>query len=275
MGANAIVTNTTPVSFSGGPQAVTNVFETGENSGTITINYDFFALPDDMRVYYEDQLLFDSGLVSFTGSTNLGYGPGSATAFAVVMNPGGNSEPNTAWFYSVTSTRIEPLYLTFTENTNLTQTPIKFALPPFTNSTFVPDTGAASGGIFYLPEESLNQLAGKSAFGQWKLEIWDSRSGMTNPQPTLVSWQLVLTLARSVPLPVSLSTQISATNVLGPGQIQWYEIAVPDWVSFVTNSLLQFQPTRQSLLQPGHAADGTNAGDHLLASQIDFWTVDL
>ena len=110
LGANAIVTNTTPVSFSGGPQAVTNVFETGEDSGTILIDYDFFALPDDMRVYYQDQLLFDSGLVSFTGSTNLGYGPGSATAFSVVMNQGGNSESNTAWFYSVTSTRVEPLY---------------------------------------------------------------------------------------------------------------------------------------------------------------------
>ena len=60
LGANAIVTNTTPVSFSGGPEAITNVFETGETSANILINYDFFSLPDEMRVYYEDQLLFDS-----------------------------------------------------------------------------------------------------------------------------------------------------------------------------------------------------------------------
>jgi subtilisin-like proprotein convertase family protein len=265
MGANAIVTNTTPVSFSGGPQGITNVFETGENAGTILIDYDFFALPDDMRVYYQDQLLFDSGLVSFTGSTNLGYGPGAATTFSVIMNQGGNSESNTAWFYSVTSTRVEPLYLTFTENTNLTQTPIKFAPPPFTNSTVTPGTGAANGGIFYLPEESLAQLAGKSAFGQWKLEIWDSRSGTTNPQPTLVSWQLALTLARSVPLPVPLATLVTATNLLGPGQIQWYEIAVPDWVSFVTNSLFSSSQPVNLFFNPATPPTGTNAGDQLLA----------
>jgi subtilisin-like proprotein convertase family protein len=265
MGANALVTNTTPVSFAGGPLAVTNVFETGETSGTIAIHYDFFALPDDMRVYYEDQLLFDSGLVSFGGSTNLSYGPGSSTSFKVVMNEGGNSESNTAWFYSVSATRIEPLFFTFTEDTNLTQIPLKFAAPPFTNFTVAPNPAAAANGIFYLPEEPLSRLAGRSAFGQWKLEIWDRRSGATNPLPTLVSWQLALTLAGAQPLPVPLVSVASATNLIGPGQVQWYQVDVPVWVSFVTNALVSASLPVNLLFNQNAPPTGTNAGDKVLA----------
>src|SRR4029078_2104108 len=132
MGAELIVTNTTPVDFFGGPEAVTNQFETGRNSGSIMISYDFFSFADEMRVYYESNLLYDSGSVSFSGSTNLQYGPGTATSFTIVMNPAGTPEPSTPWHYSVTTTAPQPQYLTFTEDTNLTVVPIKFAPTPFT-----------------------------------------------------------------------------------------------------------------------------------------------
>jgi len=136
MGLNAIVTNVMPVSSAGGPQASTNALDTGQTSGTLAINYDFFALPDDMRIYYQGQLLYDSGLVSFTGATNINYGPGTSTIVTIIMNEGGNFDTNTAWFYTVTSTHPVPLYFTFTENTNLASVPIKFAPTPFTNLTF-------------------------------------------------------------------------------------------------------------------------------------------
>ena len=47
------------------------------------------------------------------------------------------------------------LYTTFTENPNLTVTPIKFAPPPFTNFTLDPVTSLPQTGMYYLPEESL------------------------------------------------------------------------------------------------------------------------
>jgi N-acetylneuraminic acid mutarotase len=73
-------------------------------------------------------------------------------------------------------------YLVFTENTNLTTTPIKFAPPPFAVTT-------ATNEFFYLPEQSLDSLAGQDALGTWTLEIQDDRAGATN-NATLVSWQL-------------------------------------------------------------------------------------
>lgn len=264
LGADLIITNSTPVSFSGGPVAVTNDFDTGETSGSIIINWDFFALPDEMRVYYETNLLFDSGQVSFRGSTNLNFGPGNSTSFYVVMNPGGNNEPNTSWFYSVTSTHRDPLYLTFTENTNLTVTPFKFAVPPFTNFTYDPVTGLSQTGIFFLPDESLDKFIGKSPQGDWTLEIQDNRAGATNPPPVLLSWQLALWLADSVPTPVSLPPSQPSTNLLGPGQIQTYEIDVPDWVSFSTNALLSATAPVNVWFNTTTPPTGTNAGDLLL-----------
>jgi subtilisin-like proprotein convertase family protein len=267
LGATLVVTSTTPVDFFGGPQPVTNLFDTGQNSGSILLAYDFFALPDEMRVYYESNLLFDSGMVSFAGSTNLQYGPGAATVVTVVMNPETNSEANTAWHYSATTTAPKPQYLTFSENTNLTIVPMKFAPVPFTNQTIAPD-GLPSGGIFYSPEESLNQMVGRNAMGQWTLEIWDRGGGGTNPSPKLVSWNLALVLANVVSAPVNLSSGTPVTNLLGPGQLQWYSVLVPDWISFATNTLLSSTAPVNIFFNETVPPTGTNTDDLRLASAV-------
>ena len=263
MGLDVIVTNMIPVSFAGGPDAVTNIFDAGQNEGTILINWDFYSLPDDMRVYYETNLLFDSGLVSFTGATNLVFGPGASTLITVVMNQGGNTNSNTAWFYNFTSTRIQPIYFSFTENTNLTTTPIKFASTPFTNVTYTSST-APTNGIFYLPEESLNALVGQSAAGPWTLEIADTRAGATNPPPMLLSWELMLRFKSSRPPPLPLEPSAGWTNLLGPGQIQWFSVAAPPWISFASNVLLSASAPVNLLFNPSAPPTGTNAGDLFL-----------
>ena len=112
-GANIIITNITPVSSSGGPEASTNQLFTGLTAGTIYIDYNMYSLADDMRVYYENRLIFDSGMVTNTGSWTVNYGPGSATSVTLVVNEGGNYDPNTAWDYVVTSTRAGHLYAGF------------------------------------------------------------------------------------------------------------------------------------------------------------------
>jgi subtilisin family serine protease len=261
LGFNLLSTNITPVSSTGGPQASTNVINTGENSGTLAINYDFYSLPDDMRIYYEGNLLYDSGLVSGRGSVNLNYGPGASTVVTIVMNEGGNYDINTAWFYAVATTRLDSIFVTFTENTNLASLPIKFASPPFNQFNYSSPGSNPSNGIFYLPEESLDKFIRRSALGSWTLELWDSRAGAGNPAPILISWQLDFRLRQELPVPLPLIHDLPATNYIGPGQLQWFAVDVPDWVSFVTNTLVSASAPVNLLFNQVSSPTGTNAGD--------------
>jgi subtilisin-like proprotein convertase family protein len=142
------------VTANGTYQPNTNFIPVGVTSGSLVINYNMYTIPDEMTVYYGtnpatfnttsgDQLL-DTGLISGSGSTNLTFGPGTATSITIIMNQFGN--PNTngsdAWTYSINGIEPDYNFLTFTEDTNLTEIPIKFAIPPFdlrdlgTNYTF-------------------------------------------------------------------------------------------------------------------------------------------
>jgi subtilisin-like proprotein convertase family protein len=259
MGSSMLTTNTIPVSSSGGAAASTNIFDTGQTAGTLHIVWNMYSLPDEMHVYYQNQLIFDSGLVSGSNFANVDFGPGTSTFVAIIMNEGGNFDTNTAWFYTVTSTRIFPVYFTFTEDTNLTVTPVKFAPPPFTNVTYAP-----SNGIYYLPEESLTKFNGQPALGPWTLEIQDRRAGATNPVPVLQSWTLALLLRNPVPVPLSLAAAMPATNLLGPGQLQWFSVNVPGWGSFATNSLLFASAPVNLFFNANAPPSGTNAGDFTL-----------
>lgn len=135
MGSTYLITNIVPVEYSGGPEAVTNTVDLGVNQGTITIDYDFYQLPDRLRVYYEGRLLHDTGMVGGTGRIQVDYGPGNSTLITVTVNEGGNPEPQTLWKYTLTSIREVHNYLIFTENTNLALGPIKFISPPFAPPT--------------------------------------------------------------------------------------------------------------------------------------------
>jgi subtilisin-like proprotein convertase family protein len=265
MGLSIIVTNITPVSFNGGAVAVTNTFDTGQNEGVINIAYDMYALPDDMRVYYAGQLLYDSGYVSFTGLTNLSYGPGPDTTVTIVMNQNGNPYPNTAWRYTVTATRPDFIYVTFTENTNLATVPIQFAVPPFTNVSQLFVGGVVTNGIFYLPEESLAKFNGQSALGPWRLEMEDTRVGATNPAPALLGWRLALVLAATLPVPIVLAHDQPANVTLGAGDLQYFTLDVPAWATFLTNDLLAASAPVNLLFNQGQPPSGTNGpGDFCL-----------
>lgn len=267
MGGTAMVTNVTPVSYSGGPEAVTNTIDTGQSSGTVMINFDFYSLPDDMRVYYEGTLLYDSGLVSSTGSTMVAYGPGNSTGLTVVMNEGGNTNDQTAWFYKVTSVRAAPVYFTFTENTNLATLPVKFAPTPFTNYNYS-SSADGTNGIFYLPEESLTGLVGEPAMGVWKLEILDDRAGATDPSPALVAWQLGLRFQKRIPDPQLATPGASSTNILAAGQMQWYAVDVPEWASFASNSVISASSPVRLWFNQVAPPTGTNVGDVLLQGNL-------
>ncbi len=139
-GTSINVTNIAPVASSGGPDAVTNVVATGVTFGSLTVDYNFFCAPDRMLIFYDGATIFDSGLTnngcpasaSVPRRVVIPFGPGTGTDITVVMNPGGNGEANTLWEYTVSSVNSLNSYLVFTEDSNLTTTPIKFAAPPLT-----------------------------------------------------------------------------------------------------------------------------------------------
>ena len=267
MGTDAFQTNTVAVSSSGGAAASTNIIDTGQTSGTITIAYDFYALPDDLRVYYTNALIFDSGLIAGSGTNTITFGPGASTLVTIVMNEGGNTDTNTAWDYRVTSTFANYRYATFTENTGETLLPIKFAPPPFTNATYAGTNPALANGIFYLPEDSrgLNQFIGQTAGGDWRLEIADTRAGATNPAPTLRSWDLSFVVAPSAPPPTPLGQGVTLTDTVGAGQLLYFAVDVPAWAGFATN-WLQSASAPVSLLfnQLGPPSRTNGPGDFML-----------
>ena len=132
-GATILVTNTLPVSSNGSAVPNTNSFDTGTNAGTVVINYNMYTLPDEMVVYNGTNLLADTGFVSGTGTLTLNYT--NSPIITIEMNPNGNTNSTTLWTYTATSTLAKYSYLDFTENTNLANTPIKFAPTPFVSPT--------------------------------------------------------------------------------------------------------------------------------------------
>ncbi len=266
MGYNLSATNIIPVNSSGDWHAQTNVIDTGQNSGVINITWNFFDVPDWMHVYYDGQLLLDTGVYSHTGSTNLSYGPGNSTFITIVMNQGGNTNAQgaTAWNYTVSSAMANYVYATFTENTNETITPIKFAIPPFTVPNYIGTNTTLTNQIFYQPEDAtgLGQFTDTSSFGQWKLEVWDNRVGATNPPPVLLGWQLSFVFETQAAVPSPLEHHTPVTNTLAVGQIEYFTVPVPYWASFATNTLLSTTPAQglNVMFNQFSPPSGTNVG---------------
>jgi subtilisin-like proprotein convertase family protein len=284
MGYNLFQTNIIPVTSSGGTEAQTNVIDTGQTSGSIGITWNFYNEPDWMHVYYNGNLLLDTGMASGTGSTNLTYGPGNSTLITIVMNEGGDTNhPGTKWDYTVDSTTANYVFATFTENTNETITPMKFAIPPFTVPNYLGTNAALTNQIFYLPEDSdgLAQFTDTSSAGEWKLEVWDNRVGATKPPPVLLGWQLSFVFATQEPVPPPLVHDTPVTNSLPPGQIQYFTVAVPYWASFATNTLVSTAPAQglNVMFNQLGPPSGTNfgSGDFMLmtgATGPQFVTLD-
>lgn len=94
------------------------------------------------------------------------------------------------------------------------------------------------GDLYFLPEESLDDLVGERAFGTWRLEIWDRRAGATNDDPSLVTWKLSFRFAPEYPPPVVTLTHCAPFDgSLAPNGIQHFIVPVPQWAFFATNFL--------------------------------------
>jgi subtilisin-like proprotein convertase family protein/sugar lactone lactonase YvrE len=182
-GATVIMTNTVDVSANGGPAAQTNFINVGETSGTLPITYNFYTVPDEMTVYYSTNAtpvnLITNFFTNLTGTINISFPPpgvaATSTYLTIVMNET-NHPARTAWTYTAGGVLTNYYYLTFTDDTNLTTTPIKFAVPPF-----VPDT---TYGVVWTdsfePYPDGNYPAPATFGGGWSV-IANESAIITNP----------------------------------------------------------------------------------------------
>jgi subtilisin-like proprotein convertase family protein len=185
------------VSANGGFAANTNYINVGANEGSLTVSYDMFNIPDEMTIYYgtnsatfttnsgNPNFLFDSGMVSGASNVTVNFGPGTSTFLTIIMNQFGNTNTGTGWKYAINGTIPVFNYLTFTEDTNLTTVPIKFATPPFDLRD--------EGTNFVLG--NLDLATNGNYFGQ--TNIYDAFGGWTVPSNlvTIVSNNIVFTNA--------------------------------------------------------------------------------
>jgi subtilisin-like proprotein convertase family protein len=133
MGHLNISTNFFGQQSSGGAIQTNNILTNIPPQGVLIITYQFFDVPDQMDVYDSlGQHIFHSGFVNQGGTFTIPYGPG-VTFLNIIMNQGNNPIGTTAWEYTPQIVSEDFTYLTFTDDTNLTQIPIKFAIPPYDN----------------------------------------------------------------------------------------------------------------------------------------------
>ena len=125
--------------------------------------------------------------------------------------------------------------ITFTATQNGTPLSITGLEPGMLLDDFV--LTAVPGNLYYQPEQSLGAFTGKSAYGDWQLEIQDDRvgAGLTN---LLVSWELQFVFANTNAIPAVLSGGIGQSSQFIPaGDIAWYQISVPASANYATNIL--------------------------------------
>jgi subtilisin-like proprotein convertase family protein len=115
-----------------------------------------------------------------------------------------------------------------------------------------------SGGVYYLPEESLEKLRGENALGVWTLEIWDNRAGGNVPPPRLLGWQMEFQFETVLPTPIPLEHNTPITNSVGPGQIVYLMVDVPNWAKFATNWLIFASEPVNVLFNQNRLPSGTN-----------------
>ena len=76
-----------------------NTIDTGAKQGTISVNYNFYSIEDEMRIYYGGVLLTNTGLIPGSGSFSINYGPGQSTIITIIMNQGSGLF-GTVWDYT-------------------------------------------------------------------------------------------------------------------------------------------------------------------------------
>jgi subtilisin-like proprotein convertase family protein len=241
MGATLTASNgvVQPQNFSGGAETSTNVINTGQNSGTLSISYNFFTLPDELAVYDGGAPIFHSGLVSGSGVFNIPY-TGTSSQLSIVMNPFGNpGGPGDAWTFTLNSVGPAYAYLVLTEDTNKTTTPIKFAVPPFGGAganavawengfeestvQFTPTAGQYFSGGWLVDYGNIDVLSSPYTpyTGNWLIDLdGNTAGGISTNIPTVPGQFYTLSFAYTrSPANVGLGLNVPQAQVLINGTV--------------------------------------------------------
>ena len=149
------ITNAFGSQTAGGPSGGTNVLSPVPTSGTLLVKYDFGSLyPDVLDVYYDGVHIYNSGWLLNTGWLSIDYGPGNSTSITTIIDQGVAPDPLTSWNFTPYVVQKDVSYLTFTDDTNLAQVPIKFAIPPFDfkeplSTNMMSDLELAKAGLYH------------------------------------------------------------------------------------------------------------------------------
>ena len=165
-GSLMVYTNVINSTATGGAAPDTNYLETGTTFGSVPISYNFYTVPDQMTVYYGTNispayLIYDTGMTNGSATVTVPYpgtAPGSATILTIIMNQFGNTNGagGDAWIYTAGAVVTNYEYLTFTDDTNLSTVPIKFAVPPYSfteqsSNYTLSDFEPATNGNYFGP----------------------------------------------------------------------------------------------------------------------------
>jgi len=177
MGHLNIFTNFFGAVQNGGPNASTNVITPGVNSGTLVIDYNFFTVPDQLEVFDGSLEIFSSGFVSGSNTFNIPFNLVNGSTLTIIMNRGNNPVSSTEWEYTPRIVSQDFTYLTFTDDTNLTDIPIKYAIPPYdagddgTNFALSDFDSATNGQYIATPTTTPVNIA--DPFGGWTMTTND------------------------------------------------------------------------------------------------------
>ena len=167
----------------------------------------------------------------------------------------GTTNWQTNAFAFTADSRLTPLELDYTNN------PSGLLLDTFVLRDF-------PGGPYYLPEDQLSKLVGEPSVGPWQLEIVDNRVGAANPAPSLVSWQLSLTLEDTSARAIPLTEGIPQTVLVSPNTIRYFAVPVPAWAQFATNIMSGATGPVNLLFNPGVEPTGFQFGDQSLLNNV-------
>jgi len=120
-------TNVLPVTRQSGEEADFFVYQTGTTKGQLDLDYNFYTLQDQVQVYYEGTKIFDSELISDSGTFSIPFGPGTASSVLIVMDAESGVR-GTLWEYTASIVR-PPLTYEWRRN--------GVPIPGATNETFL------------------------------------------------------------------------------------------------------------------------------------------
>jgi hypothetical protein len=132
-----------------------------------------------------------------------------------------------------------------------------------------------TGRKYYLPEEPMAPLLGRQGFGDWTLQIWDSRLGALATNGTLLGWRLNLSFVGTNPPLTVLEDGIATNGTATLAGYQYYRVDVPCDAAIITNTITSSGGAIDLLFNQNTFPTGSLPGDVMLASNVTSATVVL